>query len=231
MSLVATAQSSKKPKNYHTKSAQGRNSMRMPKSKAKIICPIFANSKYPYHGLGVKLGDPFAITYKYYANEKFAIVTDAGKASSGLYSRYYREKFAEAIASDTLTGEAEIDYLTHKINSDWVAQLKFLWHFNAESVSPGLKVYFGIGAEVKSTKVTYQYLHNTDPNGNNSINSLGQFSDHRLTYGPTLSTGIEYSYFKIPISAFMEVEFYNDIGLDPGWRRFQGGAGLRYVFR
>jgi hypothetical protein len=28
----------------------------------------------------------------------------------------------------------------------------------------------------------------------------------------------------------MEVEFFTDVQADPGWRRFEGGVGLRYVF-
>ena len=72
-------------------------------AKAKTVCPIFENSKYPYHGIGVKLGDPFAITYKYYASKKFSIVADLGKASSGLYNRYFAEKFYEELERKTFT--------------------------------------------------------------------------------------------------------------------------------
>jgi hypothetical protein len=34
----------------------------------------------------------------------------------------------------------------------------------------------------------------------------------------------------MPISAFMEMELYTDIKIDPGWEKVQGGVGLRYVF-
>ena len=68
---------------------------RVPKvnaNKARIICPIFEESRYPYQGIGFKLGDPFALTYKFYANKHFSFAADAGKAASGLYSRYYRDE-------------------------------------------------------------------------------------------------------------------------------------------
>ena len=74
-------------------------------AKAKTVCPIFENSKYPYHGIGFKLGDPFAITYKYYANKRFAFVADIGKASSGLYNRYFAEKFYEELEQNTFATE------------------------------------------------------------------------------------------------------------------------------
>ena len=221
MSVQAFAQKSKDRHN--------RNPMRISRSKAKIVCPVFENNRYPYQGLGFKLGDPFALTYKFYLNEHFGIVADFGKASSGLYSRYFREAFAEYVDEDTLSGESSVDYLTHKVKTDWVAELKFLWHFDAKGITPGLRVYIGFGPEVKLTKLEYQYFYNSDPSSS-GFNTLGQFTRNRYTFGPQATVGIEYSYFQIPISAFMELELFNDISLDPGRRRFEGGAGLRYIF-
>lgn len=199
----------------------------MKRDKAKIICPVFENSQYPYQGIGFKLGDPFALTYKYYFNKNFAIVADFGKAASGLYNRYYREKFTEYFRGDTLTEtEATDAYLTHKVKEDWVGDLRFLYHVDASKISPGLKLYVGLGAEAKRTKIQYDFLFNDGLNENN----FGRFERVRITYGPQVTAGIEYSYFKIPVSAFMELEFFQDIGLDPGWTRFQGGVGLRYIF-
>jgi hypothetical protein len=48
--------------------------------------------------------------------------------------------------------------------------------------------------------------------------------------GPQIVGGIEYAYFQLPLSAFMEVEFFTDVQADPGWQRFEGGVGLRYIF-
>ena len=53
-------------------------------NKARIICPVFHSGRYPYHGIGVKVGDPFALTYKIYPNERFSVALDVGKAASGL---------------------------------------------------------------------------------------------------------------------------------------------------
>src|SRR6185295_4183926 len=63
------------------------------RSKALIMCPIFVESKYPYMGIGVKLGDPFALTYKFYPSKHWAFAADGGKAASGLYNKYYRDVF------------------------------------------------------------------------------------------------------------------------------------------
>ena len=60
------------------------------KSKASIMCPIFHESRYPYQGIGLKFGDPFALSYKFYPNKNWAFAADAGKVASGLYNKYYR---------------------------------------------------------------------------------------------------------------------------------------------
>lgn len=213
-------------KSSYTRERYNANATRIRGAKAKVVCPIFENSKFPYHGIGVKLGDPFAVTYKYYPNKKLGIVLDAGKASSGLYNRYYVRKFDEYTASsDTIT------YLSHRVKSDYVAEIKLLYHFDAKRISPGLQVYTGIGWEVKSTKLQYSFTYDTSPSsGSNVRNEIGRLYRTRFTQGPQIVAGIEYSYFQIPISAFMEVEYFQDVMADPGWPKIEGGVGLRYIF-
>lgn len=199
---------------------------RMSAAKGKISCPVFNADEYPYQGLGIKLGDPFAITYKFYFNKYFSLVADAGKASSGLYSRYYHDKFQDYVKSDTLSEGANFQYLANKIKSDWVGELKILYAFDAKRISNGLQIYAGIGVQAKSTQLQYVYLYNNTDMGYRP----GQFDRRRITLGQTTVLGIEYSYFNLPISAFMEMELFTDIMRDPGWQRFQGGVGLRYIF-
>ncbi len=197
-------------------------------AKAKTICPVFENSKYPYQGFGIKLGDPFAITYKYYFNERFAVAADVGKASSGLYNRYFKETFDQYIVTDTFaTAEASIEYYTHKVMSDIIAEVKILYHFDVTKISPGLQFYIGLGWEWKNTRLQYDYTYketSDDPD------KFGRFNRTRFTMGPQAVAGIEYAHFKIPISAFMELEYFSDVSADPGWSRVEGGVGLRYIF-
>lgn len=228
LSHQAFSQRLKSPSKYSLDKGPSHNP-RSSKNKSRLACPIVDRSQYPFQGIGIKLGDPFAITYKFYLSEHFGIALDFGKAASGLYNRYYREKFYEYIDVDTAQS-GQVSYLTHNVKSDWVGELKFLWHFDAKGITPGLRVYFGVGPEIKSTQLEYQYVYASNINNGNT-NELGEFDRKRSTFGPQVSLGIEYSYFQIPISAFMEVELFNDVSLDPGWRRFEGGAGLRYIFR
>jgi hypothetical protein len=198
-------------------------------NKAKTVCPIFETSKYPYQGFGIKLGDPFALTYKFYANEHFAIAIDAGKASSGLYKSYFMEKFNEYIVTDTFsTAEASIEYYTHKVLSDLIAEAKLLYSIDVQKISPGLQVYVGVGWEFKNTKIQYDYTYSERSDGN--PDAFGRFDRVRTTMGPQAVVGIEYAHFKLPISAFMELEYFSDVMADPGWSRLEGGVGLRYIF-
>ncbi len=195
------------------------------RSKAKVICPIFQNSQYPYQAIGFKLGDPFALSYKFYPNKNWAFAVDGGKTASGLYNKYYRNAFATYLP-DSLGNQETIGYLAHKVTSDWFLETKFLYQWNAEKISKGLQLYAGLGWQWRNTKITYDYLYEDGF----FESKFGKFSENRFTYGPTAILGFEYSYFSLPISAFIEVEWFTDVLLDPGYQRFQGGVGLRYVF-
>jgi hypothetical protein len=200
------------------------NVIKISRAKAQIVCPVFQESGFPYHGLGFKLGDPFAVTYKYYASKKFSIAVDGGKAASGLYNKYYRSIFREGFKNDSL------EYLTHTAKTDWVVEGKALYSFSADKLSPGLKVYVGAGWQWRQSAIEYEFLNLNDGDGDPDTGDLDRGTYNRSTMGPTGVIGIEYSYFKMPISAFMELEYFTDVVKDPGYSRFQGGVGLRFVF-
>jgi hypothetical protein len=194
------------------------NPIRMSHSKRKVVCPIFVDNGYPYHGIGIKVGDPFALTYKYYASKHFAVDVDFGKSASGLYSKYYSELFSEFQPETSR-------YYSHKVKVDWVGEAKLLYQVGIEEVSPGLQLYVGLGWEIRNLKIQYDYFADE---GGLPKNFQNQYD--RLTQGAQGVFGIEYSYFAIPVSAFMELEYYYDLVKDPGWTKIQGGVGLRYVF-
>lgn len=200
-------------------------SVRMSKQKAQVVCPIFENSEYPYHGIGVKVGDPVAITYKYYQSHKFAVAIDVGSAASGLYNKYHRERFDSQVPDD-LAIFPTIQYVRHKVNSEYTLEGKLLYQSKAEKLFPGLQSYVGVGWQFRQADITYSYFYELEFRERES----GKFDSREVTFGPMLSAGLEYAYFKLPVSAFMEISFYSDLSADPGWTRFQGGVGIRYVF-
>lgn len=211
----------------------GRHSRPLTKNynRTKISCPVFETDGYPYHGLGFKLGDPFAITYKFYSNRNFSFGVDFGKAASGLYNRYFRELFPRYVESDTFsTAGASLNYLTHQVKSDFIGEAKMLYHFDGRKVSPGLLVYIGVGWETKNTQLDFGYFYQSGTNGSEEPFLSGRFSVSRFTMGPQLILGVEYANFQSPITAFIELEYYNDTYDDIGWRHLEGGFGLRYIF-
>lgn len=199
------------------------------RNKAKIMCPIFESSQYPYQGIGFKMGDPFALTYKFYPNKKWAFAADGGKAASGLYNRYYRNVF-NTYLPDSLSDDESMTYVSHRANSDWFLEAKFLYQWDIEKLSKGLQLYAGLGWQWRSTRLTYDYSYAEEILGIPQEAALRKFSRNRFTYGPVGVLGFEYSYFSLPVSAFIEIEWFTDVLLDPGYQRFQGGVGLRYVF-
>ncbi len=201
-------------------------SNKIPKSKARVVCPIFQDSKYPYQGIGFKLGDPFALTYKYYASKRFAVAIDGGSMASALYNTYNRDNFVLYIRPDTLGERQSISYLSHNVKADWMIEGKLLFHNDATKVLDGLQWYIGAGWQWRRTEIEYEYILDISFDEN----ELGRFEIDRFAGGPVGVFGIEYAYFQLPISAFMEIEVFTDILEDPGWSRFQGGVGLRYVF-
>lgn len=215
-------------KSMYTRERFNYNATRVRGAKAKVVCPIFDQSKYPYHGFGFKLGDPFALTYKYYANKRLGIVIDAGKPASSLYNRYYAQQFENYIGNAAPDGASLITFITHKVKSEVVAEGKILYHVDATAISPGLQLYVGAGWEWKRTRLVYDYTYSTADQ--QVTDEFSRFERSRVTMGPQLAAGIEYAYFQIPVSAFMELEYYTDIQADPGWSRLQGGVGLRYIF-
>jgi hypothetical protein len=197
------------------------------KKQGKVLDPEADKSSFPYHSLGIKLGDPFAVTYKFYGHERFSFAIDFGKAGTGLYNRYHRDKFNDYTKADTFsTSDSFLEYLTHEVKHDLVGEAKFLYNFDGGEISPGLHLYIGAGWEWKSTRIQYNYLYTTG----SAETKSGSFIRERLTMGPQLVAGIEYAYFQIPISAFLELEYFTDVQADPGWHRFEGGVGLRYIF-
>jgi len=189
--------------------------------KMAIICPIFLASEYPYQGIGVKIGDPFAITYKLYVTENLGLSIDVGSAASGLYSKFHRSNFANFPEFDTVI------YQSHDVKSDLVIQARFMLHSqNLDKLVRGLDWYIGAGFQFRDLDIEYQFIYEPNPTFRENLsNNKNIFSS-----GPEIILGIEYSYFQIPLSAFAELNLFRNIDVENAKTRLQGGIGLRYVF-
>lgn len=190
------------------------------RAHARIVCPVNVKKEYPYKALGIKLGDPFAITYKYYRQKKTAFSIDIGKPSASLYNRYFRSAF-NALVPDSIRTAGDFQYLGHKILYDWVAEAKIQYQWDARKISKGLQFYSGIGWQFRATNILYEYKLET---------TIHTVEEKRFPQGPVVNVGFEYSNFSLPISAFIEMEWVMDVSFDKGYNRMIGGVGLRYVY-
>jgi len=204
----------------------------MTNKKAKVICPIFEESAYPYHGFGFKVGDPVALTYKLYFRKYLSFVVDGGSASSGLYNSKHRSDFSlyspeiSAPLDYPLNQAFNPIYTNHQIIGEYVAEVKALYQMQTDNLYKGLQTYIGLGYQYRKLGIEYVYYYNY-PNSNKIVKDTLQ--KNKTYQGPELILGIEYSYFQIPVSAFMEITAFRDITFT-SWSRIQGGIGLRYVF-
>jgi len=207
----------KKTKNYS--SVKFRKNQKMAQ-----ICPIFHLSEYPYQGIGFKVGDPFTITYKFYATEHIAFGVDVGSAASGLYSNLFRDMFKDVESPPDST----FLYRGHKVLNQNVFAAQIFYYKEGPKAIKGLDIYFGIGWEIQFVDVRYDYLIVENSPPNNAKNGKDPITMSFQPMGPIGTFGLEYAYFSLPITVFLEGSLFYDTQVS--WRRFQGGIGIRYVF-
>lgn len=186
-----------------------------------IICPIFIPSEYPYQGIGIKVGDPFALTYKLYLTEWFAFNIDAGLTASGLYKDRYAELFYTLPeASDSLT------YFNHQVKRDTYIAAKVSFYGKPPKFLKGIDYYVSFGWQMHYVDILYGYEEEVSV----TETKFGSFTKTMDYMGPEAGIGVEYSYFNIPMAAFIEINWMYDMINKPTFIKFQGGIGLRYVF-
>jgi hypothetical protein len=195
-----------------------------------LQCPVFNKTDFYKRAIGIKFGDPLAISYKYRETKHLSFVTELGKSTSGLYNKYYREAFNKSYLPDSLSQNQTVKYLSHQTLSDWFVEFKFLYQWELSQVVDGLNMYAGVGSQWRNTKIRYTYLYEgVDTKGTMQTN-VGKLDQSRFTYGLVAITGVEYACFALPVSAFIEIEYFTDGLVDTGYQRFQGGVGIRYSF-
>ena len=188
--------------------------------KMAVICPIFHPSEYPYQGIGFRAGDPFALTYKLFVSKWLAFSIDGGIAAFGLYKDRYEELYKATPEAEDLT------YLNQQVEKDVVFSGKVSFYQEGPKFMKGLDLYAGFGWQMRFAEILYGYNEDLG-------NGIEEFGTTRAQYdymGPEVHLGIEYAYFDLPISAFLEGNVFYDITYQPTFIKFQFGIGVRYVF-
>ena len=198
-------------------------SIKVPRTKLKYICPGYTGGGYPYQALGVKLGDPIAITYKLYIIRRLAFVMDYGRTATGLYNQFHQDNFAEAMDPDTIGVGESVKYFGHTGKRDGIFEAKLLFNTPFKQIE-GLHWYIGAGVQYRWNNIEYSYIQE-----NMISTELKKYKLDNYTLGPSAIIGIEYGHPDVPISSFFEVESYFDTWNFPGWIRISAGVGLRYM--
>jgi len=115
--------------------------------KMEAICPIFHVSEYPYQGIGFKIGDPIAITYKFYATKNLAVGIDVGKASSGLYRDLHQDRFKDdPVFQDSI-------FVSYNVLNQNVFSARIFYYKEGPRSVKGLDFYAGAGWQIQFADV------------------------------------------------------------------------------
>ena len=172
-------------------------------------------------GAGIRLGEPFALTYKDFFEDylSYEILVGAGGVNQG---DYFRKDF------DSNPPANNAFYLGHTADRGVSLSFRMALHEDITDmfdIEQGyLLGYAGAGVQLRTTRVNYVYNVGTS-------SSTLPLSEERTNFdlGPEVFGGAEYYFDDTPISVFVEiglfVEFVDRINM-----RGQGGIGVRYLF-
>ena len=168
-------------------------------------------------GIGVRIGDPYGISYKAYLRQRRAVEFVLGTVSRNNHSSYYRETFRNL---DKYDGDL---YSSHDVNFTMVLMARYLFHESfPANVEGRLDWYYGGGAQLRLSTLEYQYFDQQ----NNIIRD-----DHtNIDFGPEAILGMEYELLDIPMVAFGEVSLLMELADRTFVFRVFGAFGIRYAF-
>ncbi len=178
-----------------------------------------ANGQTLDNGIGLRLGEPFGVTYKRYLSDYKAIEFIIGRNYNG-NSNYYRRNF------DDINGFNNLNYVSHNVDIAFAFQARWLSHFDfLDDHISGLKAYYGLGALMGYNKVDY-LVDNLEVPGV----LLVEETRNNFDLGAEGILGIEYTLHNAPVSFFGETSLYTEVADNPFRLRVLGAIGARYNF-
>lgn len=173
-------------------------------------------------GAGIRLGEPFALTYKDFIEDYLSYEIMLGSAGVN-GSDYYRKDFE----SNPPTSNAF--YQGHAASRGISLNFRMALHEDITDVfeiTQGyLLGYGGAGVQIRTTNVDYTYIQSTP----GSPESLMLEERSNFDLGPEVFAGAEYYFDETPISVFVEVGVFLEL-IDRINLKGQGGIGIRYLF-
>lgn len=172
------------------------------------------------NGIGLRIGEPFGVTYKRYMSPRSSLEFAIGSSPKGWSDAYYRNSF------DDYAEYENYNYLSHDVESIIYLQGRLLLNqpILIEGLDGTLDWFYGIGGVLKSARVDYRFQGEEFPFDFESEDRTD------VDLGPEGILGMEYFFSDIPLTIFGELSLMLEIGDRPGTFRLFGGAGLRYNF-
>lgn len=168
-------------------------------------------------GIGLRVGDPLGVTWKVYLPERAAVEVNFGTTSRNWHSSYYR---------DTFNGLDRYDgfrYSSHDVRYTLALQGRYLLHHSfPANVEGRLDWYWGVGGQLRLSKVDYTYF--------TQEMVLNSDTKNNLDLGPEGILGAEYELQDYPIVTFGEVSLLGEIVDKPFRFRLFAALGVRYAF-
>lgn len=176
-------------------------------------------------GAGIRLGDPFSLTYKDFIEDYLSLEVMLG--SGGVNdANYYRRSFDNNPPAPNAVFSGFSASRGVSINGRLALHEDITDMF--EITQGYLLGYIGVGAQLRTTQVNYSYFVPTD-NLQNTGGVLRIEDRSNVDFGPEAFVGAEYYFDEAPISVFAEIGIFLEL-IDRINFRGQGGIGVRYLF-
>lgn len=182
-----------------------------------ILSPLLSFAQE--RGAGIRLGEPFSLTYKDFIEDylSFEVMVGSGGTNG---SNYYKKSF------ENNPPNSGAFYLSHSASRGVNLNFRMALHEDItdtfEITEGYLLGYAGAGVQLKTTRVNYAY----QPGLQTVVLSEERTN---LDIGPEVFAGAEYYFNETPISVFAEVGIFLEL-IDRINLRGQGGIGVRYLF-
>jgi hypothetical protein len=173
--------------------------------------------------IGLRVGDPFGISYKIYKSDSRAIEFIGGASGSNWHTTYYRKSF------DRISKFNNALYDGHRVDYSLAFSARYLFQ---KSISPdvdGFKWYYGAGLHMRFASVEYKYIDRSQA-GNPFLADRFFDNHNNFDVGPEGVIGMEYTLYDAPLTLFMETSLFGEIVDNPLSFRFFGAIGIRFNF-
>lgn len=174
-------------------------------------------------GAGVRIGEPFTLTYKDFIDDYFSYEVMIG--SGGINGDgYFQRDF------DGNPPSSNAFYVGHSARKGVSFHARMAYHEDITDmfeIEEGyLLAYGGVGAQLRTTRVNYTYTEGQVGGGITPMNEERTNAD----FGPEAFVGSEYYFHELPIAVFVEIGMFLELLDRVGHIKGQGGIGVRYLF-